>query len=238
MPILISQLVMKPVLVTMAFVNLALVGAFTFLLLVPANGPRIVSSILPKAHHSADASQALPRAGVPLSSQIRSGVPSPASPTSATRVVPVEPFSHSAGVNGHARIIQSSLSEFTDVASISAVGNSGRQVSIGRAATFGPVAISSVAAAPEASTQPNVVTVPLAYTAPIDQATPSQSAALQRLQKDFADGVTAQAQDPNGPAYAAAWQSAQSLSDSNFEQQFGTQAFIQAQLAQVHGGTH
>jgi hypothetical protein len=41
---------------------------------------------------------------------------------------------------------------------------------------------------------------------------------------------------PNSPAYTSVWQSAQELSDSNYAQQFGTQAFINAQLAQVHGG--
>jgi hypothetical protein len=83
---------------------------------------------------------------------------------------------------------------------------------------------------------PPVITVPLAFTTRADGATRAQAAALGRLESAFAAALAGPARNPDDPAYAKAWRAAQTLSDSNFEQQFGTRAFIEAQLAQYHGG--
>jgi hypothetical protein len=87
-----------------------------------------------------------------------------------------------------------------------------------------------------ASVLPPGVSVPLAFTTSPEGATPGQAATLDRLQRVFASRVNGANKQPNSPAYTSVWQSAQELSDSNYAQQFGTQAFINAQLAQVHGG--
>jgi hypothetical protein len=104
-----------------------------------------------------------------------------------------------------------------------------------RSTSFAPV--DAYVNGPATATTPDV-TIPLAYTTSTDGATPSQAATLYRVQKDFADDLAAQGQSPDDLAYARAWRAAQTLSDSHFEQQFGAQAFIQAQLAQVHGGAN
>jgi hypothetical protein len=46
--------------------------------------------------------------------------------------------------------------------------------------------------------------------------------------------MNSQGANPTTPAYAHAWQVAQQQNDWSFRQQFGTEAFIAAQLAQVH----
>ena len=89
-----------------------------------------------------------------------------------------------------------------------------------------------------ANDAPRVVAVPLAFTTSAEGATPSQAAALGRLENDFADDLGGPNQNPDDPAYAQNWQAAQALSDANFAQQFGWQAFVKAQLAQVHGGAN
>ena len=101
----------------------------------------------------------------------------------------------------------------------------------------GPGGASAIAVTTSSYTDPAAagVTVPLAYTTGADGATPSQAAALNRLQTDFNKSVTGQGGDPNSVAYLQAWKAAQAISDSNYEQQFGTVAFVQEQLAQVHG---
>ncbi|MGA3169507.1 MAG: hypothetical protein ABSE62_00695 [Chthoniobacteraceae bacterium] len=84
--------------------------------------------------------------------------------------------------------------------------------------------------------EPPAASTPLALTTPADGATPSQAAVLQRLQNDFVSSVSTPGQNFDSAAYAKTWRVAQELSDSNFAQQFGSEAFIEAQLAQVHGG--
>jgi len=100
-------------------------------------------------------------------------------------------------------------------------------------ATF-VAAVNSQAASSDVSAP--VSSVPLAFTTSADGATPSQAAALGRLRQDFVNNLGGPNQNPDTPAYAQSWQTAQSLSDSNYAQQFGWQAFVHAQLAQVHGG--
>jgi hypothetical protein len=99
-------------------------------------------------------------------------------------------------------------------------------------ADFNPIEGATVAPAGQAQ---KAAAVPLAFTTPADGATPAQAATLGRLQSEFATAVNSQGQSSTDPAYAQTWQAAQELSDSNYEQQFGTEAFIQAQLAQAHG---
>jgi hypothetical protein len=88
------------------------------------------------------------------------------------------------------------------------------------------------------SQNPQDIAVPLAFTTPDDGATPSQQAALDRLRSEFAGSLDAQGTDPNSSEYARLWRQEQEANDSSFEQQFGTQAFIEAQLAQAHGGAN
>lgn len=80
------------------------------------------------------------------------------------------------------------------------------------------------------------VSVPLAFTTSDEGATPSQGAALDRIRRDFNDNIASQKLGPDAPGYGEAWRAAQEVSDSTYEQQFGADAFIAAQLARVHGG--
>jgi len=105
----------------------------------------------------------------------------------------------------------------------------GRVTSANTTAGEVPGIISTIALPPNAAT-------PLALTTSPEGATPSQAAALGRLQNDFVESVSRQGQNFESGAYAKTWQAAQALSDSNFAQQFGSEAFIEAQLAQFHGG--
>ena len=79
--------------------------------------------------------------------------------------------------------------------------------------------------------------IPLAFTAYDDGATasPSQAATLANLQDQFKNEV-GQTHNPNDPAYAEKWMNAEEESDANFRRLLGWQAYVQAQLAQLHGG--
>jgi len=219
---------MRPVLFTMAAVNVVLLGVCGYLLLVPAGGPRIIAAILSQAHPSTEIVQRFVPASVSQEQRSNASLQKPVTPR---RVI------LAASATGD---VVSSFAEERRSASLEADGNTGedgvlearqdgrQRASFGQAAgQFAPVNEAAPA-----------VSVPLAFTTPADGATPSQAAVLGRLQKEFVDNIGGPNQNPNDPAYAPAWQAAQAVSDSNFEEQFGTQAFVQAQLAQVHGGAN
>jgi hypothetical protein len=99
-----------------------------------------------------------------------------------------------------------------------------------------PAITSDILEKASAITPPANGATPLAFSTSDDGATPEQAAALDRLREDFITNVSGEGQNFDNAAYAKTWQEAQELSDSNYEQQFGAEAFIDAQLSQVHGG--
>jgi hypothetical protein len=252
MPILIFQLATRPILLTMALVNVVLLAVCGYLLLVPAGGAALVASFLSEDHVPAGDSLGVSTSTTPKQTEwvgsIRpvrghSMVSSPSSKagiaaTEATEVQPSSPVdpmpNHSEDHTFGPLFAGARYNAASFVAGLSPQPAFFSQT-VARSTSFSPV--DAYVNGPATATTLDA-TIPLAYTTSADNATPSQAAALDRLQKDFADALAAQGQSPDDPAYARAWRSAQIVSDSNFEQQFGSQAFIQAQLAQVHGGAN
>jgi hypothetical protein len=93
-----------------------------------------------------------------------------------------------------------------------------------------------VSASPSTNEAPPSASIPFAFTVSPDGATPVQADKLHQLQSRFVSDVGSQNQSPSDPAYAKTWQAAQSSSDATFAQQFGWQAFVQQQIAQVQAG--
>jgi len=255
MPCLISQLVMKPVLYTMAALNFLLLGACACLLL-PAAGSHLAASIFPGFSSSSQ-----PRANADAAAQARSltaapataavkqpGAPSDAAPAYATSAdskgviiaasasgVPA-PFLDREQFAAARAVESAAAAQFAAPSAAQPASAAAQPV---REFSGGPVEsrVVSINSAAAAADSPAPAAVPVAFTTSDEGATPAQAAALGRLQKDFAGTVNSSPnQNPNSAVYAQTWQAAQAASDANFAQQFGWQAFVQAQLAQAHGG--
>ncbi len=237
---------MKPVLYTMAAVNVVLIAACGYFALMPSGSSRLAESIISRPRFSPDSSTSgAARGGA--SDQTETGADS-LSPSTAARETPGK--SIPAGpVSGEAAssFSQEGTRYVSNDGSAAAVSDAAapravpQTVSyndvVQRSASYSATAVAApaiVAAAPRNDAPP--VAVPLAFTTSAEGATPSQAGVLNRLQNEFVNNVGGQNGNPNDPAYAQAWRAAQALSDSDYEQQFGVQAFVAAQLAQTHGG--
>jgi hypothetical protein len=101
------------------------------------------------------------------------------------------------------------------------------------------VSSTPVSAVPAVAATTQSAQVPVAFTSQGDAQTssPAQNAVRQRIQQEFVNNVGTQS-NPSDPAYLQRWQSAQALADQQYEQQFGTQAFVTHQLAQYHAGAN
>jgi len=250
MPLLLSQLVVKPVLYTMALLNVVLLGVCGFLLLFPSGDSRMARSVFPQFYFSADLSKpfapasAIPEkpglAGAALQDPNGSSEPSLVTPLTASRVVPAASASGGLAPSFNRERIPSSFSSTpNDDASADTVTREfpprqSTEQGFSSQTVDRPVSFDAVSA----NNASPAVSVPVAFTTSADGATASQAAALGRLQGEFVNNLGGQTQNPNNPAYLQSWQAAQALSDSNFAQQFGWQAFVAAQLAQVHGGAN
>lgn len=259
MPILISQIVMKPSLYALAVINTVILGAFAFLLFAPSGASHLATSLSLQSHSSSDparhSAQFDPYSGQSLPPNARSTSGAPSAPAPRMAPAAVSRVVLAASVSGDMTpsfvpastfdetSAKSSAASALDVASETparqpAHWSAPAQIPAQSTYYSNPLAayVPAAAAAQDVPPAPPAPPIPLAFTTPTDGATPSQAAALNRLQREFSDTINSgQNQDPNSPAYSQAWQDAQKVSDSNFEQQFGTQAFIQAQLAVAHG---
>jgi hypothetical protein len=240
MPILISQLIVKPILLTMAILNILLLGLCAYLLFSPSARALPPAGISATTHiQSASVTQEETR---PLTASSSSS-DSPSASNTIPEVTHTAcnaplPGATIAAPSSSRRVNFSMASEIAASTDQAAVGletryayNQAPAVTAAGVTNTAGMALTSVQASPSA----DAPKAPLAFTTSSDGATPSQAAALARLQNDFVSDLGRQDQNPADPAYARAWQDAQASSDARFEQQFGTEAFIQAQLSQVHG---
>jgi hypothetical protein len=249
MPFLLSQLVVKRFLYTVAVMNTLLLGVCGWLFLAPSGGANQTAPAFSPSNSIAPASAIPDQPGLAGAAF----QPHPAQPAAAGAFVddrashPVLAGSVSGepdvGTSGPDRISLawssepdsdqlSNAGEVTRAFTVLQAQPPGQATAHTAAESFAIAATSPAAASNAAAPAP---AVPLAFTTSPNGATPTQAAALGRLRQDFVDNLGGQNQNPNTPAYAQSWQTAQVLSDSNYAQQFGWQAFVQAQLAQVHG---
>jgi hypothetical protein len=248
MPFLFSQLVVKRFLYTVAVLNTALLGVCAYLFLAPSSGGSGTVPVFTASKSFAPASAIPDQPGLAGAAfQPRSIQPAPDSVPGrepAARVVLAASVSGEPdGRPAQPGRVTDSWSSDPEENSVHDSGPVMLAPTILEAATstqsavhIGSASFAAAVTSPAAASDVRAPAVPLAFTTSANGATPSQAAALGRLQQGFVNDLGGQNQNPNTPAYAQSWQAAQALSDSNYAQQFGWQAFVQAQLAQVHGG--
>jgi len=236
MTALISQTAVKPVLYTMAIANVVLLTVCACLAFVHTDVPAYVPSVdvAKTLSSSSDDMDAPDIANFQQSTQQSPGVP-----IAVTRVMPVN---HATGASAPSGASPAVTDREPQISSFQAThaDDVTRQTAQGGSAQPAPITAggeqSSISTISGAVSDPTpTISLPLADTTPSNGATAREAAVLNRLQGDFADTMNGQTADPTSPAYAQAWQGAQEQSDWNFKQQFGTEAFIEAQLAQAHG---
>jgi hypothetical protein len=238
MPILFCQLATKPILSVMAAANILLLAVCGYMLLRQPESPLLNPSGDSASH--GDSSLALPNSVSARPAESVISAPLPARNSTAVGI-PATAFN---GDTYHAsrpdsevgQLVESSQSPVgqDDNSNDSAVSVASPEVHQTYTATS--AIAGKVSEAAEAIVAPQNASVPLALTTSADGATPSQAAALDHLRQDFVNTVAGNGQPFDSQAYVRTWQNAQQSSDSNFAQQFGTEAFIEAQLAQYHGG--
>jgi len=243
MTVLLSQLVMKPVLFTMAVANVVLLGVCAYFLLAPSGDPHpafLVSH--PSSSHDDERAIGAQPTGIekagsteiqghaatePQTSPI--AVRGHEAPTPSTAgagdAVSNEDYLNFANRTASSVDTRDAGSEETARRVLPSSQAEERAVSAGTA-TYSTISQSSNPESPPPA-------VPLAFSTSSNGASPAQAATLDRLQHEFVNNVGGPNQNPNDPAYAEAWQATQALSDSNYEQQFGVQAFLEKQLEQV-----
>jgi hypothetical protein len=237
MTVLISQTAVKPVIYTMGAANAVLLAACGYLAFAHPSIPEISalpSYVAEPALSSVDDSASTSSKSLPSQpgnatllhpTQQNSSVP-----IAITRLIPVNETQGSP-----ARVDFNSSSQGPSISNPiqSAQSNLYRETNSGHSADP-RYSDGSLVTAMAVDQAPATVSVPLALTTPPEGATQRQATVLNRLQDDFDGTMNTQSANSNSPAYAQAWQKAQLQSDWNFRQQFGTQAFIAAQLAQTH----
>jgi len=249
MPFLLSQLVVKRFLYTVAVLNTLLLGVCGWLFLAPSGRAHQIVPAFSPSESSAPASAIPDQPGLAgaafQSPSTKSATASAPEHEPQTRVVLAA--SVSGDPDGHPSQpgrLANAWSSDPDQGTVPDSGQAVRAPTILAASPSAQAArriesASLVAAVNPPAASSDVSTpapaVPLAFTTSADGATPSQAAALGRLRQDFVNNLGGPNQNPDTPAYAQNWQAAQALSDSNYAQQFGLQAFVQAQLAQFHG---
>ena len=249
MPILFSQLLAKPWLYLVALANALLLIVLAVLLFLP---PDPLRAFLPPSNPAALSAEnasnpsphtAAPSMGARMSPSFVSN--SPYTGDVPSHIMNLSQLSHeSAPASDSLQTVQAippgATSPFESSQSLS---DTGRQPVPALAANNTNDSATSGASLPESAiayttAKPQDISVPLAFTTPDDGAMPSQQAALERLRSEFASTVGDQGADPNSAAYARLWRQEQATNDSTYEQQFGTEAFIEAQLLQVHSGAN
>jgi hypothetical protein len=247
MPILLSQIVMRPFLFTIAALNVVLLGVCGYLLFASPRQLHPAAPLSPNSHFS-----------TVLSTPVEHARTIPANPDLAGASFQADPPAAGTSPSGAPAILAVSLSGQPSAATLdrereqlwSSAGPGSNAPAAGSGAPVfqsgpvqaaagqdisGPIVLKS-AAAPASSTPSGNTSagVPLAFTA-FDNgasASPSQASTLRQLQTDFVNDLGGANQNPNDPAYAQNWQSALLQSDARFRQQFGWQAFVQAEVAQ------
>jgi len=246
MPILLSQLLLKPWLYLVALANALVLGLLGILLFLPQGAGGPFTSSHPAQPGPAGISHLVAGANtVSASTSLESPRFSDSSNTGHLPAVnSFVPASSARGTTFADSPVEQSLPSTTSNVEDSSY-RAGRQLintSANAPENYREIQPSGAALLAGASgptnQKPQDVAIPLAFTTPDDAATPSQQAALERLRSEFASEIGSQGGDPNSLEYARLWRQEQATNDSSFEQQFGTQAFIDAQLAQDHSGAN
>lgn len=244
MPTLLSQILMRPWLYSVAIANALLLGLLSVILFLPPGAGSPLAFLSParpgpdRTSHPAEESIATAASTSQESPQFYD----PSNTGSLPAINSVAPASSARATTSADSPAEQSLPlAASDVEYSSHSGGEGFTTAPGSVPQNDGHAQPASALLPEgktesASQKPQDVAIPLAYTTPDDGTTPSQQAALGRLRNDFANSINSLGADPSSPEYKRVWQQEQEMNDSRFEQQFGTEAFIQAQLAQYHQG--